>query len=65
MTRNGGVPQEGNIGIHLKEYEKALNEQIPDPNFAGKYFFSSCKIYLKDEKKKIFTSKVGIRNLLV
>ena len=43
MTRNGGVPQEGNIGIHLKEYEKALNEQIPDPNFAGKYFFSSFK----------------------
>lgn len=35
LTRNGGVPQEGNIGVHLKEYEKAVNELIPDPNFAG------------------------------
>lgn len=45
MARNGGVPQKGDLEDHLKEYIKALNEQIPDPNFDGLLYSSYLKAF--------------------
>ncbi|XP_055378214.1 hyaluronidase Tab y 2.0101-like isoform X2 [Condylostylus longicornis] len=33
--RNKGVPQEGNLTVHLTEFENHINEFIPDKNFSG------------------------------
>ena len=35
MHRNGGVPQEGNLTLHLENFRKHLDEQINDINFNG------------------------------
>lgn len=34
------MPQEGNLEQHFKEYEKAVDELIPDRNYNGLYL--SC-----------------------
>jgi hyaluronoglucosaminidase len=28
--RNGGVPQEGNLELHLEKFKKSMNELVPD-----------------------------------
>ncbi|KAK4878603.1 hypothetical protein RN001_011109 [Aquatica leii] len=33
--RNGGVPQEGNLTLHLNTYAEKLDELIPNKNFSG------------------------------
>lgn len=40
ITRNGGVPQEGDLERHLAAFMKELDESIPDPNFNGKVLFN-------------------------
>lgn len=35
MTRNGGVPQEGNLTKHLEVFREHLINQIPDKSFHG------------------------------
>nr|E0XKJ9.1 RecName: Full=Hyaluronidase Tab y 2.0101; AltName: Full=Allergen Tab a 2; AltName: Allergen=Tab y 2.0101; Flags: Precursor [Tabanus yao]ADM18346.1 putative Tab y 2 allergen [Tabanus yao] len=35
IYENGGVPQAGNLSLHLKLLEKDINEQITDKNFSG------------------------------
>lgn len=35
LRRNGGVPQEGNLTLHLDYFRRHLNEQIPNANFSG------------------------------
>ncbi|CAH0549075.1 unnamed protein product [Brassicogethes aeneus] len=35
ILRNGGVPQEGNLSMHLKMIEDDINELIPDEKFQG------------------------------
>ncbi|KAF5284635.1 hypothetical protein FQR65_LT13466 [Abscondita terminalis] len=35
QLRNGGVPQEGNLSLHLNTFAKQLDDQIPDKNFSG------------------------------
>lgn len=38
VRRNGGVPQEGNITLHLEIFTDLIkNKLIPDENFAGWY----------------------------
>lgn len=46
VIRNGGVPQEGNLTLHLSIFEQIIEELIPDPNFGGKNEFSNFIIYL-------------------
>nr|XP_034826542.1 hyaluronidase A-like [Maniola hyperantus] len=33
--RNGGVPQQGNLELHLTAFRESLNKSIPNPNFSG------------------------------
>ncbi|XP_046399969.1 hyaluronidase-like [Ischnura elegans] len=33
--RNGGVPQQGNLTLHLKSFRAELEKMIPDPTFSG------------------------------
>ncbi|KAG8225937.1 hypothetical protein J437_LFUL005974 [Ladona fulva] len=33
--RNGGVPQRGDLSLHLKTFREELEQMIPDPNFSG------------------------------
>lgn len=35
VQRNGGVPQQGNLGDHLQVFQKHINELIPDANNDG------------------------------
>ncbi|RZB39276.1 Glyco hydro 56, Piwi, PAZ and/or DUF1785 domain containing protein [Asbolus verrucosus] len=35
IRRNGGVPQEGNLTLHLTLFEEMVNELIPDDEFSG------------------------------
>lgn len=35
IKRNGGVPQEGNLTMHLEAFEKAVIRKIPDDTFEG------------------------------
>lgn len=37
-TVNGGVPQAGNLSLHLAAYATDLVRKIPDPHFKGKRF---------------------------
>ncbi|XP_023950442.2 hyaluronidase A [Bicyclus anynana] len=33
--RNGGVPQQGNLELHLTVFRESLNKSIPNPDFSG------------------------------
>ncbi|CAH2251803.1 jg13783 [Pararge aegeria aegeria] len=33
--RNGGVPQQGNLELHLTAFRESLNKSIPNPDFNG------------------------------
>lgn len=44
--RNGGVPQQGNLTVHLEYFRKHVEEQIPDINFDGKIFLCIDYDYL-------------------
>uniref|UniRef100_A0ABD2VTL3 Hyaluronidase n=1 Tax=Trichogramma kaykai TaxID=54128 RepID=A0ABD2VTL3_9HYME len=35
VKRNGGVPQEGNLSLHLDYFRHHLAEQLPSTNFSG------------------------------
>lgn len=35
VARNGGLPQLGDLNLHLKHMRKLIDEEIPDQNFAG------------------------------
>ncbi|XP_026668165.1 hyaluronidase-like [Ceratina calcarata] len=35
VTRNGGVPQEGNLTMHLEVFKEHLINQVPDKSFRG------------------------------
>ncbi|XP_058794315.1 hyaluronidase-like isoform X2 [Phymastichus coffea] len=35
LVRNGGVPQEGKLGLHLRRFREQLDELLPDREFAG------------------------------
>lgn len=37
VYRNGGLPQNGNVTLHLEKFGKDLNAKIPDKNFNGKF----------------------------
>lgn len=32
---NGGIPQEGNLELHLTAFRESVNRLIPDPDFNG------------------------------
>ncbi|CAG9858168.1 unnamed protein product [Phyllotreta striolata] len=34
-SRNGGVPQEGDLAEHLKAFQESLDDVVPDESFAG------------------------------
>lgn len=34
-VRNGGVPQEGDLDLHLKAFEQSVDKAVPDANFSG------------------------------
>lgn len=36
FERNGGVPQRGNLSIHLDMFAEVVNDLIPNENFSGK-----------------------------
>jgi hyaluronoglucosaminidase len=36
VARNGGLPQLGDLNLHLKAMRQLIEEQVPDKNFAGK-----------------------------
>lgn len=38
VYRNGGVPQEGNLTLHLNIFRDKVNELIPNVNFPGTSF---------------------------
>lgn len=44
-VRNGGVPQEGDLQLHLDEFKKRVDESI-DKDFNGKTVFLYCRIYI-------------------
>ncbi|XP_014217198.1 hyaluronidase-like [Copidosoma floridanum] len=35
VKRNGGVPQQGNLTLHLDHFRRHVEEQIQDPEFSG------------------------------
>lgn len=35
--RNGGLPQAGNLSLHLKTFSDSVKKLIPDENFKGKH----------------------------
>lgn len=39
VLRNGGVPQEGNLTVHLELFEEIVDGLIPNKNFSGKRVF--------------------------
>lgn len=48
LYRNGGVPQEGDLGRHLSKLRTQVDELVPDHNFQGEipghwlYFLGRC-----------------------
>jgi hyaluronoglucosaminidase len=38
VPRNGGIPQLGNMSLHLDELKKLVDLRFPDPQFAGKTY---------------------------
>jgi hyaluronoglucosaminidase len=51
FLRNGGIPQLGNLSLHLNALRQVINENVPDIEFSGK-----C-LLLKIKKKK--KNKIG------
>lgn len=55
--RNGGVPQEGNITLHLKLFKETLSKLMPNSQFNGKNIFcTSSLIYRSNSVFSIYNN---------